>query len=68
MLERESGHINDKYRLWKTVTLEDGREECAACKFNSMSTTDVTTSGIATESQRPRPSRASSQMREEAVF
>ncbi|KAK1765014.1 SNF2 family N-terminal domain-containing protein [Phialemonium atrogriseum] len=27
MLERESGHINDKYRLWKTVTLEDGREE-----------------------------------------
>ncbi|RYP37143.1 hypothetical protein DL767_003097 [Monosporascus sp. MG133] len=27
MLERESGHINDKYRLWKTVVLEDGREE-----------------------------------------
>ncbi|KAI0592763.1 SNF2 family N-terminal domain-containing protein [Biscogniauxia sp. FL1348] len=25
MLERESGHINNKYRLWKTV-LEDGRE------------------------------------------
>ncbi|RYP79133.1 hypothetical protein DL771_000111 [Monosporascus sp. 5C6A] len=27
MLERESGHINDKYRLWKTVILEDGKEE-----------------------------------------
>ncbi|KAI1422037.1 SNF2 family N-terminal domain-containing protein [Xylaria sp. FL1777] len=27
MLERESGHINDEYRLWKTVVLEDGREE-----------------------------------------
>ncbi|RFU78514.1 snf2 family domain-containing [Trichoderma arundinaceum] len=26
MLERESGHINDRYRLWETVVLEDGSE------------------------------------------
>lgn len=33
MLERESGHINDRYRLWETVELEDGREECVACQY-----------------------------------
>lgn len=27
MLERESGHINDKYRLWETKILDDGAEE-----------------------------------------
>ncbi|RMZ91158.1 hypothetical protein DV736_g1622, partial [Chaetothyriales sp. CBS 134916] len=27
MLERESGHINSRYRLWETIVLEDGREE-----------------------------------------
>ncbi|KAM5349514.1 hypothetical protein ACJ41O_006019 [Fusarium nematophilum] len=27
MLERESGHINDKFRLWREVVLKDGRTE-----------------------------------------
>ncbi|KAL6904139.1 SNF2 family N-terminal domain-containing protein [Trichoderma evansii] len=27
MLERESGHITDKYRLWETKILDDGTEE-----------------------------------------
>ncbi|KAH8123686.1 hypothetical protein FP744_10005786 [Trichoderma asperellum] len=27
MLERESGHINDKYRLWETKVLDDGTEQ-----------------------------------------
>jgi hypothetical protein len=34
MLERESGHINDRYRLWETVDLEDGMEECVASLVN----------------------------------
>lgn len=27
MLERESGHISERYRLWETIVLEDGKEE-----------------------------------------
>ncbi|EHK18064.1 uncharacterized protein TRIVIDRAFT_44486, partial [Trichoderma virens Gv29-8] len=27
MLERESGHINDRYRLWETIELEGGNKE-----------------------------------------
>ncbi|KAH8889022.1 hypothetical protein GQ53DRAFT_843116 [Thozetella sp. PMI_491] len=27
MLERESGHISERYRLWEKIDLEDGREE-----------------------------------------
>lgn len=27
MLERESGHVNDRYRLWRRV-VKDGKEEC----------------------------------------
>jgi hypothetical protein len=27
MLERETGHINDRYRLWETKVLDDGTEE-----------------------------------------
>lgn len=67
-MERESGHINDRYRLWETVVLEDGTEEYATCKFNSMSITNVTTSGTATESQRPGLSRTLSQTREGVAF
>jgi hypothetical protein len=37
MLERESGHINDKYRLWQTIILEDGTEECVSRKFHVIS-------------------------------
>lgn len=27
MVERESGDINDRYRLWETKTLDNGNEE-----------------------------------------
>lgn len=30
MLERETGPINDRYRLWETIDLEDGSEGYAA--------------------------------------
>lgn len=33
MVERESGDINDRYRLWETKTLDDGSEEYASHEF-----------------------------------
>ncbi|KAM0457399.1 hypothetical protein ACHAO4_003198 [Trichoderma viride] len=35
MVERESGDINDRYRLWETKTLDDGSEEITKRKLKN---------------------------------